>query len=66
MEGEVIKVNASQKQMQEIASDNKLRIPFGPKLRKGLTLEVHCNDKIESFVVKKFIVKRTHIHVTLK
>lgn len=67
-EGEVIKVNATKKQLREIASDNKIRIPKGVQIAKGSTIEVACSEEnnISRYLVRRFIIKDNHIHVQLK
>lgn len=67
---EVIKIHATNKQVKDLKNKNKIRIPLGVKLSRGLVIDVTCLaenriNKTERYKVKNYIIKNNHIHVEL-
>lgn len=70
MSEEILKIHATNKQVKDLKNKNKIRIPLGVKLSRGLFIDITCltenhNNQTERYKVKNYIIKNNHIHVEL-
>ncbi|MCE4051682.1 hypothetical protein [Bacillus sp. Au-Bac7] len=70
MAEEVLKIHATSKQVKDLKNNNKIRIPLGVRLSRGLFIDItclaeNCINQTERYKVKRYIIKKNHIHVEL-